>query len=157
MQHSFNVNIIFKRLASCTAGVLNTDWLQLFTVTSLSPAGESGPVQPVNQRFTLRSASGPGELPSSSDGSASAARSSLLLCRLLQLPLPPLQDLHPLGLVPRSLLGPEILHVLEEPVPVQESSEQSDHQSPEQNRFGETFRGGQLVRLHCRSGSICQR
>ena len=54
---------------------------------------------------------------SDSSGSGSAAPSSLLLGRLLHLPLPPLHDLHPLGAVACSLLSPELVHVLEEPVP----------------------------------------
>lgn len=57
------------------------------------------------------------EVSGSSAPLCSAAPSSLLLSRLLYLPLPPLQDLHPLGVVASTLLGPELLHVLEEPVP----------------------------------------
>lgn len=47
----------------------------------------------------------------------SAAPSFLLLGQLIHLPLPPLQDLHPLEIVARSLLGPELVHVPEEAVP----------------------------------------
>ena len=47
----------------------------------------------------------------------SAAAASLLLGHLLDLLLPPLQDLHALGTVAFSLLSPEPLHILEEPVP----------------------------------------
>lgn len=61
---------------------------------------------------------------SDSSGSGSAAPSSLLLGRLLHLPLPPLHDLHPLGFVARSLLSPELVHVLEEPVPARRREHQ---------------------------------
>lgn len=50
----------------------------------------------------------------------SAAASSLLLRHLLYLPLPPLQHLHPAGLVAGSLLSPHLIHILEKPVPVWE-------------------------------------
>lgn len=46
-----------------------------------------------------------------------AAGSSLLLNHLLYLPVSPLQDLHPFGVVPFSLLRPELVHILKEPVP----------------------------------------
>lgn len=55
--------------------------------------------------------------PSLDGGTSGAAASFLLLSHLLYLPLPPLQDLHPLGIVPFSLLSPELVHILEEPVP----------------------------------------
>lgn len=50
-----------------------------------------------------------------------AAVSSLLLGQLLHLPLPPLQDLQPLGIVACPFLDPELLHVLKEPVPVSDN------------------------------------
>lgn len=50
-------------------------------------------------------------------GSSGAAGSFLLLNHLLNLPLSPLQDLHPFSIVPFSLLSPELVHILKELVP----------------------------------------
>lgn len=66
---------------------------------------------------------------SDSSGSGSAAPSSLLLGHLLHLPLPPLHDLHPLGFVARSLLSPELVHVLDEPVPARRREHYTDKRS----------------------------
>ncbi len=46
----------------------------------------------------------------------SAAPSFLLLSHFIDLSLPSLKDLHPLCIVACSLLGPELLHILKEPV-----------------------------------------
>lgn len=85
---------------------------------------------------------------SDSSGSGSAAPSSLLLGRLLHLPLPPLHDLHPLGFVARSLLSPELVHVLEEPVPARRREHYIDERSRTSHMSSRADRTFQHVNLN---------
>lgn len=84
---------------------------------------------------------------SDSSGSGSAAPSSLLLGHLLHLPLPPLHDLHPLGFVARSLLSPELVHVLEEPVPARRREHYIDKRSRTSHMSSRADRTFQHVNL----------
>lgn len=114
-----------SRLRACTTSDLNIVRLlvtvpETFSVTSRVQSGEtwcphlysSSTRHPATEVLCLWLS---GEV-----GGRSAAASSLLLRHLLYLPLPPLQHLHPAGLVACSLLSPRRFHILEEPVPVWE-------------------------------------